>query len=63
VASGHRLHQATAGIRIVVIVLRTTLEQGVETQGEQTDHSGHQTEAALKAATHIFILEDVGFFI
>ena len=51
--SGHRLHQAATGIGVVVIVLGTALEEGVDAEGEQAEDAGYQAEAALEAATHI----------
>ena len=51
--SGHWLHQSAAWIGVVVIVLGTPTEHGVEAEGQKADGAGDQTETALEATTDV----------
>jgi hypothetical protein len=49
-SSGHRLHQATAGARIVVVIVFLVAgHQAVEAEGYQADQAGQQAEATTGA--------------
>ncbi|WP_322758515.1 hypothetical protein [Synechococcus sp. CBW1107] len=47
------MHQATAVIVVVIVVLPITLKKGVEAEGEKADHPRHDPEATLESSTHI----------
>lgn len=51
--SGHRLHQATPRVGVVIVVAGTTLQQGDHTKAQQAEHRRDHTEAPLKVATDV----------
>ena len=52
-SSTHRLHQAATGIGIVVIILRASLQNGIEAKCQEADGTGDQAETALEATTDV----------
>lgn len=51
--SGDGLHQPTAGAGVVVIILGTTLQQGIDSEGQQAEGPGDEAEPTLKTRTRI----------
>ena len=44
--SGYRLHQATARARIIIVILRIVLPQGVNTKGGSSNKTRQQAKGA-----------------